>query len=141
MATGNLSVSVRLRNVRVSEAALVEPGSPVWRKADRAGAASRDRVRKYILQGGSIDSGELYDSIDYELFRSGRGISISVSTSAKHAKYVEYGTKSPIPAAGPKAMPIRIKGGPFLIVTRVKGQDPKPYFRMALKAVSARDWR
>lgn len=140
MADG-ISVSVRLKNVRVNQDALLDPGSVVWHKADRAGAASRDRVRRKIIAGGSIDSGKLYDSIDYEVFRSGKGIAVSVSTDAPHAKYVEYGTRSPIPAVGPKRMPIKIKGGPTLIVTRVKGQDAKPYLRQALKEASSADWR
>jgi hypothetical protein len=141
MAQGDFGVSVRLKRLRIRESDLLAPGSAVYVAADRAGAASRDRVRKKVLAGGNIDSGELYDSIDYEIFRSGKGLSVSVGSAAKHARYVEYGTRSPIPAAGPKRMPIKIKGGPTIIVSRVKGQDAKPYFRDALKEISPDDWR
>jgi HK97 gp10 family phage protein len=139
-------VSVRLKKLRIKESDLLEPGGAIYIAAQRAGEAAVDHVHDELLAMDAIDSGELYASIDYEIFRQGRGIVISVGPMKgddavkARAKYVEYGTRSPIPAAGPKPMPVKIKGGPFLILSRVKGQPAKPYLRTALKQVRDVDW-
>jgi HK97 gp10 family phage protein len=133
-------ISVRLGYIRVKEESLWAPGGAPYIAAERAARAAVKHVKDELIRFDAIDSGELYNSIKSNIYRQGKSVVISVGSDSKHAKYVEYGTRSPIPRDRPKNMPIQIKNGPFLIRDRVQGQSPKPYLRNALKSVASRDW-
>lgn len=148
MAESFVGLSVRLKYVRVDENALLAPGSAVYGSFQRAGRTAVRYVQDELIRMDAVDSGELYNSIDYEIFRSGRGISVAVgpfkgdANVQRYARYVHDGTRGPITTKPPGGvMPVKIKGGPLLFLKSVKGQDPKPYLANALKKVKATDFR
>jgi hypothetical protein len=138
-------VRVRLRRVKLDREQVIADGSDVYNATVRAGRAAVKHVQDELIRFGAVDSGALYNSIDYRIHQAGGKIIADVgpykdARVLKYAKYVHDGTRSPIPAAGPKPMPVQIKGGPFLIVSRVRGQEAKPFLRNALKKVRQNDF-
>lgn len=145
MADPGLNVRLRLRRVDVNREEILSDGSAVYRSLQRAGEQAVKYVQDEIIRFDAVDSGKLYNSIDYRIHRAGDKLIADVgpykdASVLKYAKYVHDGTDSPIPRAGPKVMPIKIKGGPSLVVSRVKGQKAKPYIANALKKVRNSDF-
>lgn len=140
-----ISVSVRINYVRLKEDVIFGPGGVGYEAAKRAGRAAVRYVQDEIIRFDAVESGELYNSIDYEIFRSGKGVSVVVGPSGsdrlqRYARYVHDGTTGPITADG-KLMPVQIKGGPLLFLRSVKGQKAKPYVTNAMRKLKSEDFR
>lgn len=145
--SSGFQVSVRLKYIKVDEDVLLEKGQPIYTATERAGRQAVRYVQDEIIRMDAVDSGELYNSIDYEIFRSGRGLSVAVgpkasSRAARYARYVHDGTKGPIRSKSGKLMPVKLKGRTHvLLLSEVNGQEPKPYLANALKKIKTEDFR
>lgn len=139
MAGEYVGVSIRATRIRVDDDKLYQKGSAPYIAAERFGRQAVRYVQDALIQEGLIEDGDLYNSIDYEVFRSGKGLSVAVFSDEKHALYTNFGTDGPITAGG-KLMPVKIKGGPLLFLRSVRGQAAKGYFEQALRRTASGDW-
>ena len=144
-----LSVRMRLRRVDIDREEAMRNGSAMYTAMERMGDQSVKYVQDELIRYDAIDSGTLYNSIDYRIRQVGDRLIADVGPykdekALVYAKYVHDGTANPgrpsIPQDGPKLMPVKIKGYGTVFVTRVRGQEPKPYIANALKKVKAGDF-
>lgn len=146
MAGDGVLVRLRLRRIKVDREQVVADGSDVYNATRRAGIQAVKYVQDEIIRYDAVDSGALYNSIDYRIHQAGGNIVADVGPYRgddevrKYAKYVHDGTEGPITPKRAKVMPVKIKGGPLLFLTKVRGQEAKPFIRNALKKVRSEDW-
>lgn len=146
MPSNGINVRLRLRRIKVDRQQVVADGSDVYSATVRAGVQAVKYVQDEIIRYGAVDSGALYNSIDYRIHQAGGNIIADVGPYRgddevrKYAKYVHDGTEGPIVPKRAKRMPVKIKGGPLLFLTKVKGQEAKPFIRNAIKKVKADDF-
>jgi hypothetical protein len=142
----DFKVRMRLRRVRVDREQVVAVGSAVYEATKRAGIQAVKYVQDEIIRFDAVDSGALYNSIDYRIHQAGGNIVADVgpykgdADVRNYAKYVHDGTEGPITPKNAKYMPVKIKGGPLLFLTKVRGQEAKPFIANALKKVRRDDF-
>lgn len=139
-------IRLRLRRIKVDREQVVADGSAPYLAAERAGIQAVKYVQDEIIRFGAVDSGALYNSIDYRIHQANGKLYADVGpyngseAVRTYAKYVHDGTQGPIEAKSGGVMPVKLKGGPLLFLKQVRGQDPKPYLANALKKVRANDF-
>jgi hypothetical protein len=146
VASEGVHVRLRLRRIKIDREQVVADGTDVYNATKRAGEQAVKYVHDEIIRFGAVDSGALYNSIDYRIHQAGGNIVADVGPYKgdddvrKYAKYVHDGTDGPIVPKKAKRMRVQIKGGPLLFLASVKGQEAKPFIRNALKKVRADDF-
>lgn len=132
----------------------ISGGDAVWRNAIAAAATFPeavllanldtaetiiDQARRTLLSIDAHDTGELYDSGFAE---PAGGTSVVAGFSAKHAPYIEFGTRPHFPPVAPIMAWCQRKGLPvsaaYGIVRKIGkfGTPERPYFLPAIRVVA-----
>lgn len=133
------NLRMRVRRVNLDLAKLVEPGGVVYEATDRAGKRAVELAQKEAPKR----TGRLRDSIEYRIVTDGTKViadvgpgrgALGVGTPPQeYAKFVIFGTDSPIEPVSGDVLVIR-DGGPKYH-TKVSGQKANPFLQRALKQV------
>lgn len=85
-------ITITVRSVRIDQAALMAPSSPLYRGFAKAAGRTRDRAKVNLTRTGRIDTGRARNSIAYEIQVSGPIIRATVGSDVTYFKYLHDGT-------------------------------------------------
>lgn len=124
---------------------LQDEGGPVGRAVHRAGKKAVRLARQDLRDNDLVDSGELIDSIDYEINIGQRSVSATIFSNLPYAKYVHQGTRGPIFPTTAKLLRFKPKGATaFVFAPSVRGTREtgnwSPFLRNALKQMRVEDF-
>lgn len=112
---------VRITLDKKAVAALRAPGGDVDNFTRRVAAQARDRAKLNLTTDGSVDTGRLRNSVQYQRFPSAsRAINYQVGTNVEYGIFPERGTRDHGPRTA-KALRFRGRSGAFVFAKRVKG--------------------
>lgn len=112
---------VRITLDKKAIARLSAPGGDVDTFTRRVAAQARDRAKMNLTTDGSVDTGRLRNSVQYQRFpTSSRRINYQVGTNLDYGIYLERGTRDHGPRTA-KVMRFKGKSGAFVFAKRVKG--------------------
>lgn len=98
-----------------------QPGGDVDMAVRRLAAQARDRAKLNLTTDGSVDTGRLRNSVQYQRFpTAGRPINYQVGTNLDYGIYLERGTRDHGPRTA-KVLRFRGRNGAFVFAKRVKG--------------------
>jgi len=87
----------------------------------RVAAQARDRAKLNLTADGSVDTGRLRNSVQYQRFPSSRRpINYQVGTNVDYGIFLERGTRDHGPRTA-KVLRFRGRNGAFVFAKRVKG--------------------
>lgn len=92
-----LSITVGGEKELLRSIALLRKGFPEWLAAAnmQTAEAIERRAEQNLLDIDAYDTGELYDKVRIKTARN--GLSVVVGSTAKHAPYIEFGTRPHFP--------------------------------------------
>jgi hypothetical protein len=130
--------------VRMNRPAMVRViGGAANDGAYKAAQETRGRVLSNIHSLGRIDTGEMVKGLQVrksERWSAEKPVYF-ISSSAKHTAFQEYGTRAHGPVTA-KRLVFKIRGkGPTIFAKWVRGVTAGNFFRDALKALRAGDYR
>jgi hypothetical protein len=112
---------VRIRLDPVAIARLKAPGGDIDTFTRRVAAKARDRAKLNLTTDGSVDTGRLRNSVQYQRFpTAGRAINYQVGTNVEYGIFLERGTRDHGPRTA-KVLRFRGRNGAFVFAKRVKG--------------------
>jgi len=112
---------VRITLDRKAVARLKGPGGAVDNEVRRVAAQARDRAKLNLTADGSVDTGRLRNSVQYQRFPSSRRpINYQVGTNVDYGIFLERGTRDHGPRTA-KVLRFRGRNGAFVFAKRVKG--------------------
>lgn len=112
---------VRITLDKKAIARLGAPGGDVDTFTRRVAARARDRAKLNLTQDGSVDTGRLRNSVQYQRFpTASRRINYQVGTNLDYGIYLERGTRDHGPRTA-KVLRFKGKNGAFVFAKRVKG--------------------
>lgn len=113
--------NVRITLDRKAIARIQGPGGDVDNAVRRVAAQARDRAKLNLTTDGSVDTGRLRNSVQYQRFpSSSRPINYQVGTNVEYGIFLERGTRDHGPRTA-KVLRFRGKSGAFVFAKRVKG--------------------
>ena len=112
---------VRITLDRKAVARLKGPGGDVDNAVRRVAAQARDRAKLNLTTDGSVDTGRLRNSVQYQRFpSSSRPINYQVGTNLEYGIFLERGTRDHGPRTA-KVLRFRGRNGAFVFAKRVRG--------------------
>lgn len=112
---------VRIRLDRVAVRRLGDEGGDIDTFTRRVAGQARDRARLNLTADGSVDTGRLRNSVQYQRFPSARRrVNYQVGTNLDYGIYLERGTRDHGPRTA-KVLRFRGKNGAFVFAKRVRG--------------------
>lgn len=124
---------------------LENEGGPVGRAVHRAGKKAVQLARQDLRAKNLVDTGDLIDSIDYQINIRQQSVSATIFSDAPYAKYVHEGTRGPIFPTRAKLLRFKPKGATaFVFTPSVRGTREtgnwSPFLRNALKQMRKEDF-
>lgn len=142
-------IRLRLRNVNIDRAKLVERGGPIYAATERAAQRAVDLAKDTAPRR----SGGLAESIEYRLVQTqnplrvvadigaGKGVGRQGATYLDVMRWVTLGTSTPIVSTQlGQVMVLRNTVGSPLYRVSVAGQEPNPFLQRALRRIRKQDF-
>lgn len=112
---------VRITLDQKAIARLKAPGGDVDTFTRRVAARARDTAKLNLTADGSVDTGRLRNSVQYQRFPSSRrAVNYQVGTNLDYGIFLERGTKDHGPRTA-KVLRFKGKNGAFVFAKRVRG--------------------
>lgn len=100
---------------------LKAPGGDVDTFTRRVAARARDTAKMNLTADGSVDTGRLRNSVQYQRFPSARrAVNYQVGTNLDYGIFLEKGTRDHGPRTA-KVLRFKGKSGQFVFAKRVRG--------------------
>lgn len=128
--------------ITIDSSKLSSQSMPMVRSALLRGAqVTRERARWNLIQGGHFDTGELDQTLTFEISKSSdKYMEVRVGSPVKQALFLELGTKAHGPVTA-KRLRFKPKGqAQFVFATWVRGIAPKRFMKKALESVTIYDF-
>lgn len=112
---------VRITLDKKAIARLSAPDGDIDTFTRRVAAQARDRAKLNLTSDGSVDTGRLRNSVQYQRFpTASRRVNYQVGTNVEYGIFLERGTRDHGPRTA-KVLRFRGKSGAFVFAKRVKG--------------------
>lgn len=116
-------------------ARLSAPGGDIDTFTRRVAGQARDRAKMNLTTDGSVDTGRLRNSVQYQRFPTARrSVNYQVGTNLDYGIYLERGTRDHGPRTA-KVLRFRGKSGAFVFAKRVKGIKATRWLSRVLAAL------